>query len=241
MNMKCNHCGATLPEKALFCPQCGNKIELTKECPVCHAKVGAEYKYCVQCGANLLEDNTDNQENRSSAEVKEQETVVVKCPQCGKLLKEDAKECADCGYKFVQGYTRPAVNMLTCPSCGASISDMNRVCPECGCRLDRRIQVVDKPSEKKVEYNEKSKFSAHHIMLTVMILVILLLSFGLWAYFRHHPIQNTEDIPQIQKVEPLDVPEEIQPEDETDGQQDDSETFEWEDDTQPEVSEQNAN
>jgi len=238
--MKCEHCGAILPEKALFCPECGNKIVMTKKCPVCHAEVGAEYKFCVQCGASLQDENTDSQEKHPSIKTKEQEMLVVKCPQCGKLLKEDAKECTDCGYKFVQGYTRPAVSMQTCPSCGASISDMNRVCPECGCRLDRRLQLTNK-SSGLVVYNEKNRTKTHHMILTVMIVVIMLLSFAFWLYFRHHPIQTTEDVPQIQKVEPLDVPEEIEQDEEIDGQQDEDETFEWEDDTRTETPSQNVN
>lgn len=48
--MKCSKCGITIPEKANYCPQCGNKVQREQCCINGHPmKIGQ--KYCCQCGA----------------------------------------------------------------------------------------------------------------------------------------------------------------------------------------------
>ena len=80
---KCAKCGATLPQNAKFCLECGEKVETAPVideiiCPKCGAKV-PKGKFCLECGAPLLP------------------TV---CPKCGKEVVAGAKFCLECGEKL---------------------------------------------------------------------------------------------------------------------------------------------
>ena len=47
----CAKCGAKIPAKAKFCPECGSPV--AGGCPKCGAKVPAGAKFCPECGAKI--------------------------------------------------------------------------------------------------------------------------------------------------------------------------------------------
>ncbi len=51
----CPHCKTKNPEKALFCVNCGKKLEknLMIKCPSCNAENAENAKFCVECGEPL--------------------------------------------------------------------------------------------------------------------------------------------------------------------------------------------
>ena len=79
---KCAKCGATLPQNAKFCLQCGEKIAPATPadmivCPECGNTV-AKGKFCPECGHKF----------------------VTVCPKCGKDVVAGAKFCLECGEKL---------------------------------------------------------------------------------------------------------------------------------------------
>ena len=58
-------------------------------------------------------------------EAKEQDTSKV-CPNCGNILKENAKFCPECGTKVVK----------SCSSCGAPLEDGAKFCSQCGEKVE---------------------------------------------------------------------------------------------------------
>lgn len=77
--------------------------------------------------------------------------ALVKCPECGKEVSDQSKNCIHCGYPLFsnQGIKedyrknqttwdktasapRWADEMKRCPVCGAPISKSATVCPKCG-------------------------------------------------------------------------------------------------------------
>ncbi len=50
---KCPKCGAEVGANAKFCPECGEKMPVAKFCPECGAKVDANAKFCPECGNKL--------------------------------------------------------------------------------------------------------------------------------------------------------------------------------------------
>lgn len=79
---KCEKCGATLPQNAKFCLECGEKVappvpEGMIVCPEC-GKTVAKGKFCLECGHKF----------------------VTVCPKCGKELIAGAKFCLECGEKL---------------------------------------------------------------------------------------------------------------------------------------------
>ncbi|MBO7183990.1 MAG: SPFH domain-containing protein [Bacteroidales bacterium] len=77
--VKCAKCGAPLPQNAIFCLECGEKVVPTDMivCPECGNTV-AKGKFCPECGHKFA-------------------TV---CPKCGKDVPAGAKFCLECGEKL---------------------------------------------------------------------------------------------------------------------------------------------
>ncbi|MBR6778917.1 MAG: SPFH domain-containing protein [Clostridia bacterium] len=76
--VECVKCGASMPGKSKFCPECGATQALS--CPKCGEPISKGSKFCVNCGEKL--------------------TVSGKvCGKCGKELAPGAKFCPDCGEK----------------------------------------------------------------------------------------------------------------------------------------------
>lgn len=77
----CPSCGASLPENAKFCLECGEKIVSVPAgmivCPEC-GKTVVKRKFCPECGHKF----------------------VTACPKCGKEVPEGAKFCLECGEKL---------------------------------------------------------------------------------------------------------------------------------------------
>ena len=202
--MKCIHCGALVPDTARFCPECGKKIEQKRLCPSCHAEIKAEDKYCMQCGASLQVIHNEEEKSQNKKEV--QETVAVRCPQCGKIVSEDEKKCPACGMHLKSGYSGPSVNLVQCPSCGATISDMNRVCPECGCRLSGNIaKQVNSPVDEKMGVIPEPKSQSRHSILIVTILCILILFLVVFIFLRNKPLRSSQELQQSPEIEQVDM------------------------------------
>ena len=54
--LTCQKCGASLAANAVFCNQCGAKIEppATWTCPICGKILSADFAFCNQCGQKRL-------------------------------------------------------------------------------------------------------------------------------------------------------------------------------------------
>ncbi len=79
---KCTKCGASLPENAKFCLECGEKVVVPTlagmvVCPECGNTV-AKGKFCPECGHKFKSN----------------------CPKCGADLVSGAKFCLECGEKL---------------------------------------------------------------------------------------------------------------------------------------------
>ncbi len=78
VTIQCVKCGATIPGKSKFCPECGATQALS--CPKCGEPISKGSKFCVNCGEKL-------------------EIGADVCKKCGKPLAPDAKFCKHCGTK----------------------------------------------------------------------------------------------------------------------------------------------
>ena len=73
----CINCGAQIPLKAKFCPECSASQSLT--CPKCGAEISKNAKFCAECGEPIGKKK--------------------KCAECGYELDAKAKFCPNCGKK----------------------------------------------------------------------------------------------------------------------------------------------
>ncbi len=112
MSKQCPACGNVLPDDAIFCDQCGNKLPVVPEnksaaeeeplyCRFCGTKFSADAKFCLKCGAPRL---------RPDEEV---EPLVIDVPE---------------------GSTDVSISdkLPFCVFCGAEMSDDQDFCPVCG-------------------------------------------------------------------------------------------------------------
>lgn len=65
--------------------------------------------------------------------------AIIKCPECGREISENAPFCPSCGIKIAQ-------NIKRCPECGTISLLNNDLCPHCGYPFK---QASDTPNEKE--------------------------------------------------------------------------------------------
>ncbi len=59
------------------------------------------------------------------------------CPSCGKKVKDEAKFCTGCGYKFESSAgSAPTASANTCPSCGNALKAGAKFCNKCGSKVE---------------------------------------------------------------------------------------------------------
>ena len=51
--MKCKNCGAELQDGAVFCRECGTKVDKKKFCRECGSELAEGVKFCPNCGAKI--------------------------------------------------------------------------------------------------------------------------------------------------------------------------------------------
>lgn len=127
-----------------------NTAEEKKECPGCHASIGASLKFCPHCGVDTT---------------KQPEKAQLSCSVCGTPFAAGAKFCPECGRKFhacaacgadiPDGATKcPNCSAMMCPNCGNPLTAGAKFCLECGHAL------VKKCANCGAELPDNSKFCA---------------------------------------------------------------------------------
>ena len=79
--MKCTKCNAEIDNNAMFCPECGSKVEKLAVCANCGANLEEGAIFCSNCGEKILHQPT-NKKN---------------CPYCGEEILVTATKCKHCG------------------------------------------------------------------------------------------------------------------------------------------------
>ncbi|MDE6471726.1 MAG: zinc ribbon domain-containing protein [Clostridia bacterium] len=68
--MECYHCGQENDEEAIYCKQCGMRVDGKVECPSCNKLIDSDSQFCGYCGHNLEESyaSEDDEENTTEEE-----------------------------------------------------------------------------------------------------------------------------------------------------------------------------
>lgn len=76
----CKNCGHVEKEDAIFCTNCGAKLDESLFCPNCGGAINEGDVFCTSCGFKLIVDE-------------------LKCSNCGQIIKEGDIFCTNCGNK----------------------------------------------------------------------------------------------------------------------------------------------
>lgn len=108
--------------------------EEKKECPSCHASIGASLRFCPECGAdtNKKESKTETKCSACGASF----AVGAKfCPECGRKINP----CSACGCDIPDGQSKcPGCGQELCPNCGEPLKPGAKFCLECGHALVKK-------------------------------------------------------------------------------------------------------
>lgn len=108
--VRCERCGAEVPNSSLFCSSCGHAISSKKvnienvhKCSGCGSVVSKNVRFCTTCGTPVSETVQDAKviPNIEEELVKYSEAqIIAKCPTCGAELEKDSMFCSECGTKI---------------------------------------------------------------------------------------------------------------------------------------------
>lgn len=121
---ECPSCHASIGANLKFCPECGadtQKKAPKAKCSVCGTSFAPGTKFCPECGRKI---NACSNCGSDIPEGTDSCPVCGQklCPKCGKVLAPGAKFCLECGYALVK----------KCANCGSDLPDGTKFCPECG-------------------------------------------------------------------------------------------------------------
>lgn len=122
----------TITNPLIPCPHCGKSSTYQLTLPV-----GADYylncKYCY--GRIRLHTDMNSQIDRILPAPKGEDKMKT-CPSCGKEVKDEAKFCGGCGYKFTDSVGTSASSTDVCPSCGNPLKSGAKFCGKCGTKIE---------------------------------------------------------------------------------------------------------
>lgn len=97
-----------------------------------------------------------------------------RCPNCGALIADDSRFCAECGKEVTQGNV--------CPHCGASVGEGDAFCQNCGKSLN------ENPSNEPITYEEEQSKSGFKKYLPYIIGAIILVAIcgGGWFVYNKY-------------------------------------------------------
>ena len=107
--MKCNKCGAEVPEGMKFCGACGTPVPQTIKCASCGADIEAGMKFCGICGAPV------NQKKKCVSCGAEISYNLNFCPMCGANQNQPANNGAPVNSAPVTPAANPAANPSEAP------------------------------------------------------------------------------------------------------------------------------
>ena len=107
--MDCKKCGTPAADGAVYCHNCGERVDGKKVCPICGDLNEQEYKYCIYCGARI--------DGKAVCKVCGVEHDGVFCPQCG-VKSLQTKPSKKCNAKVHNGDTYKGIMRIVATSLG---------------------------------------------------------------------------------------------------------------------------
>lgn len=109
--------------------------------------------------------------------------ALVKCPECGQAISEEAKNCVHCGVELAE--EAPAKVETKCRECFCVLSESDEVCPNCGCPAPKETVVVIEPQQGEVTTIAVSSKNKKIVTYTaIVVLICAVVAVGIFAMNR---------------------------------------------------------
>ncbi len=117
------------------------------------------YISCRFCHSRIrIHTNVNSQIDRIVAAPKGENNMKT-CPNCGRELKDEAKFCGGCGYKFQEVQSSQNSGTI-CPSCGNPLKPGAKFCGKCG----TKIEAVQSSSKSDAEIAKQASFIQWNVL-----------------------------------------------------------------------------
>ena len=134
--------------QTITCPSCAQTASYQVVLPV-GATLSVSCRYCHK--TIKIKTNMQAQIERIT---KDGGNNMKVCPQCGKELKDEAKFCGSCGYKFpvAEAPVQTSGENNVCPACGNPLKPGAKFCGKCGAKLGNQTSEAEKDISKQASF-----------------------------------------------------------------------------------------
>jgi membrane protease subunit (stomatin/prohibitin family) len=147
-NKICSKCKTKNPEKALFCVNCGNKLDQNSEikCPTCGKENLNNSKFCVGCGEQLSKEKIGANTNKINPILESRDNIPKNDVEFIES-REQSKQSDIPGKSEIKENSPKK----TCPSCNGKNLANAKFCVVCGKNFDQesKTQIKDSIEETK--------------------------------------------------------------------------------------------
>ena len=203
--MICKNCKTNIPDKAKFCPKCGEKAEITENlkdsviCPKCGTPNPSTAKFCRKDGAPLQKAPTIKEEIKHAEpieDIKPEAVIEAKVSEVAPIMKQEEKPAE----KMLE--TEKPKDVILCPKCGTPNTLTAKFCKKDGTPLKEDVKPYpavkqevkpettarpkikeQTPSKIEVRKEATKGISKKHIWIGAAILVVIVAGVGSYLYF----------------------------------------------------------
>lgn len=109
--------------------------------------------------------------------------AIIKCPECGHDVSDEAPHCPNCGVEI-------SGNLTTCPKCGTTYLLSQKSCPKCHFQsTSNSIQI----SEQNLPSNPTNKRNVYLTIIIGIIVLIAVVIAGIYIYNSQNNINREQD------------------------------------------------
>lgn len=138
-----------------------------KKCTKCGKTYDDSFKFCSDCGIELVEENQEEKEVEVEEKSATDENVEF-CVYCGGIINAEKGYCIKCGKSArVEGERH-------CIKCGAVLNENQKFCAKCGTKVSKIVapRAVDNVKEKAKKIKPKKVIAIVIAVLAVIVLAV---------------------------------------------------------------------
>lgn len=140
---------ASFSNQLIICPHCGSGSSYQMSL----GPGTTTYVSCRVCYKRIqIRTNMNSSIDRILPVKNEGENRMKTCPKCKKELRDEAKFCGACGFKFPLENSISNLNGAKCPSCGTILKEGAKFCGKCGIKIENSMTANEIDISKQMSF-----------------------------------------------------------------------------------------